>query len=265
VPDTAAPALTYSSYLAVDELLSLQRPRSARPEHDELLFIVVHQVYELWFKQILWELDHAIELLDADEQARAGHTLGRVLRILKVMVAQMDVLETMTPLEFDSFRARLDSASGFQSAQFRELEIVLGAPQPPALEHFQTGSPARQRLEQRLAAPSLWAAFCRHLARLGHALPASVTDRIGTATERDAAVQASLLDIYRTDPATTALCERFVDLDEGLQEWRYRHVKMVERTIGTKTGTGGSPGAAYLHSTLGRPVFPDLWAIRAQF
>jgi tryptophan 2,3-dioxygenase len=266
VTETGDPrALTYSDYLAIDELLSLQRPRSTGPEHDELLFIIVHQVYELWFAQILWELDHAVELLDADEQARAGHTLGRVLRILKVMVAQMDVLETMTPLEFDSFRARLDSASGFQSAQFRELEIVLGAPRPAALAHFPDGSAARRRLDRRLGAPSLWVAFCRHLARLGHTLPASVLDRIGEPTEPDAGVQAALLDVYRTDPATATLCERFVDLDEGVQEWRYRHVKMVERTIGTKPGTGGSSGAGYLHSTLGQAVFPDLWAIRARF
>ena len=118
------PALTYASYLKIDELLSLQQPRSDGPEHDEMLFIVIHQVYELWFKQVLWELDHAVELLDADDQPMCGHTLNRVRSILKVMVAQMDVLETMTPLEFGSFRARLDSASGFQSVQFRELEAA---------------------------------------------------------------------------------------------------------------------------------------------
>ena len=130
------PALTYASYLKIDELLSLQQPRSDGPEHDEMLFIVIHQVYELWFKQVLWELDHTVDLLDADDQPTCGHTLNRVLRILKVMVAQMDVLETMTPLEFGSFRARLDSASGFQSAQFRELEALLGTANPDVVEHF---------------------------------------------------------------------------------------------------------------------------------
>jgi tryptophan 2,3-dioxygenase len=244
------PSLTYSTYLMIDDLLSLQRPRSDGPEHDELLFIVIHQVYELWFKQVLHELDHTVDLLDADEQIRCSQTLNRVLRILKVMVSQMDVLETMTPLEFLSFRDRLESGSGFQSAQFRELEFLLGAKNPAAVERAASNSAARERLERRLAAPSLWDAFLAHLGRRGF-------------TERP--VQEALLTAYRTDRSTGALCERLIDLDEGLQEWRYRHVKMVERTIGTKQGTGGSLGAGYLHTTLGHPVFPDLWAIRARF
>ena len=260
------PALTYASYLEIDELLSLQQPRSDGPEHDEMLFIVIHQVYELWFKQVLWELDHAIELLDADGQPMCGHTLNRVRSILKVMVAQMDVLETMTPLEFGSFRARLDSASGFQSVQFRELEAVLGAADADVVEHFPKGSPARDRLTTRLREPTLWVAFCNHIARRGFDVPARcLTRETGSRTTADEELQTVLLDVYRTDPSTANLCERLVDLDEGLQEWRYRHVKMVERTIGTKPGTGGSPGAAYLRTTLGRPVFPDLWAIRSSF
>jgi tryptophan 2,3-dioxygenase len=260
------PALTYAAYLKIDDLLSLQQPRSDGPEHDEMLFIVIHQVYELWFKQVLWELDHAVVLLDADDQPMCGHTLNRVLRILKVMVAQMDVLETMTPLEFGSFRARLDSASGFQSAQFRELEALLGTANPDVVEHFPGGSPARERLTARLAAPTLWVAFCNHVARRGFDVPARcLTREPGQLTAPDEDLQPILLDVYRTDASTAGLCERLVDLDEGLQEWRYRHVKMVERTIGTKPGTGGSLGAAYLHTTLGRPVFPDLWAIRSRF
>jgi tryptophan 2,3-dioxygenase len=253
-------AVTYTSYLRVDDLLALQVPRSAGPEHDELLFIVVHQVYELWFKQILWELDHVIALLDTDDQTRAGHTLRRVLAILKVMVAQMDVLETMTPLEFLSFRARLDSASGFQSVQFRELEFVLGAKDRAAIERAAAAPSARARLETRFHAPSLWDAFCAHLARRrpGVDAPASAPANEG----HD--IQAALIDAYRNDPGTAQLCERLVDLDEGVQEWRYRHVKMVERTIGVKPGTGGSSGAGYLRTTLGRNLFPDLWAIRAR-
>jgi tryptophan 2,3-dioxygenase len=260
------PALTYAAYLKIDELLALQQPRSEGPEHDEMLFIVIHQVYELWFKQVLWELDHAVDLLDTDDQPTCEHTLNRVLRILKVMVAQMDVLETMTPLEFGSFRARLDSASGFQSAQFRELEAVLGAADPNGVDHFPAGSPARERLTSRLGAPTLWVAFLNHLARRGFAVPARCLIREpGRRTEPDEELQPILLEVYRTDASTAGLCERLVDLDEGLQEWRYRHVKMVERTIGTKPGTGGSQGAAYLHTTLGRPIFPDLWAIRSRF
>jgi tryptophan 2,3-dioxygenase len=260
------PALTYASYLKIDELLSLQQPRSDGPEHDEMLFIVIHQVYELWFKQVLWELDHAVDLLEADNQPTCGHTLDRVLRILKVMVAQMDVLETMTPLEFGSFRARLDSASGFQSAQFRELEALLGTANPDVVEHFPDGSPARERLTARLAAPTLWLAFCSHVARRGFDVPERcLTHEPGRLTAPDEELQPILLDVYRNDASTAGLCERLVDLDEGLQEWRYRHVKMVERTIGTKPGTGGSLGTAYLQTTLGRPVFPDLWAIRSRF
>ncbi|MGH9134045.1 MAG: tryptophan 2,3-dioxygenase [Ilumatobacteraceae bacterium] len=260
------PSLTYADYLKIDELLALQQPRSDGPEHDEMLFIVIHQVYELWFKQVLWELDHAVGLLDADDQATCGHTLNRVLRILKVMVVQMDVLETMTPLEFGSFRARLDSASGFQSGQFRELEALLGTARPDVVDHFPTGSPVRGRLVARLTAPTMWAAFCNHLARRGFDVPARCLVREpGHQTVADDDLQQTLLAVYRDDATTANLCERLVDLDEGIQEWRYRHVKMVERTIGTKPGTGGSQGAAYLHTTLGRPVFPDLWAIRARF
>jgi tryptophan 2,3-dioxygenase len=186
-------AVTYTSYLRVDDLLDLQVPRSDGPEHDELLFIVVHQVYELWFKQILWELDHVVELLGTDDEHRAGHTLRRVLAILKVMVAQMDVLETMTPLEFMSFRSRLDSASGFQSVQFRELESVLGLKDAAALDRAGATGPARQRLERRLNAPSLWDAFCAHLARRGFEVSAAVLQRdVTQPVAADANVQEAL-------------------------------------------------------------------------
>ncbi|MFM8267379.1 MAG: tryptophan 2,3-dioxygenase [Ilumatobacteraceae bacterium] len=259
-------AVTYSSYLRIDDLLALQQPLSDGPEHDEMLFIVIHQVYELWFKQVLWELDHVAVLLQADDQVRSGHTLRRVLAVLKVLVSQMDVLETMTPLEFMSFRSRLAASSGFQSAQFRELEFLLGQKDPDAVDRADPSSDARRRLERRLAAPSLWDEVCAHLARHGLAIPAHVLDRdVRRPVEPDAALQEVLIDAYRRDPGVVGLLERLVDLDEGLQEWRYRHVKMVQRTIGTKTGTGGSSGVGYLRTTLDRPVFPDLWAVRAAF
>ena len=245
--------LTYGTYLRVDDLLDLQRLSGDPPEHDELLFITIHQVYELWFKQILWELDRAVALLDADDRARARHTLGRVRTIVKVLVSQLDVLETMTPLEFASFRAHLESGSGFQSAQFREVEFALGLKDPAAVRRAEHDA-ARARLERRLAAPSLWDAHLAHLARTGH--PVDPTDT--------AAVEDVLVEVYREDPDAAGLCESLVDLDEGLQEWRYRHVKMVERTIGAKMGTGGSAGAAYLRSTL-RPAFPPLWDVRSRF
>jgi tryptophan 2,3-dioxygenase len=244
------PAVTYTRYLRIDELLGLQDLRSAadgEPEHDEMLFIVIHQVYELWFKQILWELDHVVDLLDADERARAAHGLHRVLRILKVLVGQLDVLETMTPLEFLSFRDRLDSASGFQSVQFRELEALLGLLDADGRERD-------RRVAERVANPTLWDALLGHLARTGH--------REVDAGD-DGAVRRLLVDVYRSDPSGGELLERFVDLDEGQQEWRYRHLQMVRRTIGTKVGTGGSAGAEYLAATI-RQAFPHLWSIRAE-
>jgi tryptophan 2,3-dioxygenase len=258
------PAVTYSSYLHVDELLDLQRPRSEGPEHDELLFIVIHQVYELWFKEILHEIDRVKALLEAGDPHRAQHTLKRVLTILKVLVAQLDILETMTPLEFLSFRERLEAASGFQSDQFRQLEFALGRKSRHAIERFASGTRARQALERRFGESTLWDAFLGYLTREGYAVPAAALTRdVTAAVEPSPELQDILIEIYRKDPKNSEICERLVDLDEGVQEWRYRHVKMVERTIGVKPGTGGSAGAAYLHSTIGSPLFPDLWGIRS--
>lgn len=263
--DSNNPAVTYSNYLRVDDLLALQQARSTGPEHDEMLFIVIHQVYELWFKELLHELDHVAKLLENGESHRAQHTLKRVLTILKVLVAQLDILETMTPLEFLTFRERLEAASGFQSDQFRQLEFVLGNKSAEAIARFPPGSRARTALERRLHEPTLWDAFLRHLARERYAVPERHLHRDVTAlVEPSADIQQVVIDIYRRDPKNAELCERLVDLDEGMQEWRYRHVKMVERTIGMKPGTGGSSGAGYLRTTLSRPVFPDLWAIRSQ-
>jgi tryptophan 2,3-dioxygenase len=256
---------TYGEYLRTDELLGLQTPLSEGPEHDEMLFIVIHQVYELWFKQVLHELDYLESLLTRNEGDRAKHTLKRILTILKVMVAQLDILETMTPLEFLSFRDRLEAGSGFQSHQFRELEFALGLKDAKALERYPAGGEARRRLERRLAAPTLWDAFLRYLAANGVPVPPSDLDRdVTSSVEPSAELRPALVDVYRNRPALAELCERLVDLDEGLQEWRYRHVKMVQRTIGTRRGTGGSAGAEYLMKTLNRPLYPDLWAIRTE-
>ncbi|HEU5359347.1 MAG TPA: tryptophan 2,3-dioxygenase family protein [Gemmatimonadales bacterium] len=256
---------TYSEYLKINELLELQRPLSDGPEHDEMLFIVIHQVYELWFKQVLHEIGHLESLLGRNDGHRAQHTLKRILTILKVMVGQLDVLETMTPLEFLSFRDRLDSGSGFQSFQFRELEFVLGWKDPKALERYPAGGAARRRLEGRLAAPALWDAFLRYLAANGVAVPKTDLARdVTRKVEPSADLRRVLVEMYRHRPELAALCERMVDLDEGLMEWRYRHVKMVQRTIGTRRGTGGSDGAEYLKTTLDKPLFPDLWAIRTE-
>jgi len=264
----AMPPLTYGSYLRLEELLDLQSPASEGPagaEHDEMLFIIIHQVYELWFKEILHELDHLRHLLDADDLPRALHTFKRILTILKVLVAQIDVLETMTPLEFLSFRDRLESGSGFQSFQFRALEFALGYKRRGAVDHYPEGSLGREILEARYLEPTLWDAFLGYLHRNGHTLPKEALDRdLTSQVEASPEVQRVLIEVYRHDPNAAGLCERMVDLDEGIQEWRYRHVKMVERTIGARPGTGGSEGAEYLKRTLFRPLFPDLWEIRTE-
>jgi tryptophan 2,3-dioxygenase len=260
---TNDPAVTYGSYLHVDDLLALQQPRSSGPEHDEMLFIVIHQVYELWFKELLHEFDRVMHLLTDDNLHRAQHTLKRILTILKVLVAQLDILETMTPLEFLSFRERLAAASGFQSDQFRQIEFVLGGKSEKAIARFPEGSRARAALEVRYQQPTLWDAFLQYLAREGYPVSRAHLHRDVTAPIAPSPdVQTVLTTVYRGDTKNAELCERLVDLDEGFQEWRYRHVKMVERTIGTKSGTGGSSGAQYLRSTLGRNLFPDLWEIR---
>ena len=256
--------VTYQNYLKIPELLALQVPLSDPEEHDELLFIVIHQVYELWFKVVLHGLDHASENLASGNTAVARSALKRILTILKVLVAQLDILETMTPWEFLSFRDRLESASGFQSAQFRELEFALGHKRTGVLTPMPEGSDERATLERRLREPTLWDGFLRFLEGRGYAVPESALGRdVTRPLEPSSEVQEILVEAYRNDPEVCELCERLVDLDEGLQEWRYRHVKMVERTIGSRKGTGGSPGAEYLRNTLGHPVFPDLWEIRS--
>jgi tryptophan 2,3-dioxygenase len=262
-------AVTYTSYLGLDALLAAQKPLSTgkdgRPEHDELLFIVIHQVYELWFKQLIHELTEVQRTLEAGDTDTTLHLLNRVLKILKTLVSQVDVLETMTPLQFTSFRSRLDSASGFQSAQFREVEAILGQRDASAARAQPEGSAARARIEAAQARRSLWGSFLAYLAARGHVLADDVLARdVRSAWDADPAIQDVLVAVYRGDPDAALVAERLVDLDEGVQEWRYRHVKMVERTIGTKAGTGGSSGVEYLRATLFQPTFPDLWAIRSR-
>jgi tryptophan 2,3-dioxygenase len=268
--------VTYISYLKVDELLELQEPLSDGPEHDELLFITIHQVYELWFKQLLHEASALQSALDRGDTHRSLALLGRMRNIMKTCVSQLDILETMTPLQFNSFRDRLSSSSGFQSAQFREFEAVLGRRDQAGkdadrstgmgmAEHLIPGSAARARVEAAMSRPSLWDSALRYFATRGE-IPQAVLNRdVGLQWQPDEAVQEVLIELHRKDPEASMVAEALVDLDEGLQEWRYRHVKMVERTIGRKMGTGGSSGVDYLASTLFSPVFPDLWHIRSKF
>jgi len=256
-------ATTYSGYLKVDELLDLQQPRSG--EHDEMLFIIIHQVYELWFKQVKHEVIFLQGAFEGGNVVVSLSAFNRVLTILKTLVGQIDILETMSPHSFLTFRSRLDSASGFQSAQFREVEFLLGLKNERMMEHHPEGSPGRSRLEEAFGKPTLWDSFLRFLVARGHRVPTELLERdVTRPIEPHEGLQQLLVDLYRNECLEGQVCERMVDLDEGLQEWRYRHVKMVERTIGQKTGTGGSEGAAYLKRTLFIALFPDLWAIRTQ-
>jgi tryptophan 2,3-dioxygenase len=255
-------SLTYTSYLALEEILGAQRPKS--DEHDEILFIVVHQVYELWFKQLIHELRYLQRMLEDANDARAFATFKRVLTILKLVVQQLDVIETMTPVQFLSFRERLESSSGFQSGQFRELEAILGRRDPGVLTAYHEASVDYERVKAALERPSVYDSFLRYLAEKGYPVPADDLERDVTQPVMESkGVQAALLQAYRDDAVPAQVAERLVDFDEGFMEWRYHHVKMVERTIGTRVGTGGY-GAEYLRSTLHKPFFPDLWAVRSE-
>lgn len=257
-------ALTYTSYLAVDELLQLQKPLSDGPEHDEMLFIIIHQTYELWFKQLIHEFSQAQRALESGDTHYALSILGRIRTIMKVCVAQVDILETMTPLQFNAFRGYLASSSGFQSAQFRKVEAILGRRDSRLAGHL---PPQVQReIAEITSKNSIWDSFLEYLVKRGHALPSDVINRDKSiAYTSNSQVQDALLKVHQSDPESSLVAERLVDIDEGIQEWRYRHVKMVERTIGHKMGTGGSSGVDYLASTLFNPVFKDLWEIRSRF
>jgi tryptophan 2,3-dioxygenase len=255
--------LTYSKYLKLEELLALQEPASKPPEHDEMLFIVIHQVYELWFKELLHEFAKIKGDFSANRIHDAIHTLKRCRMIMKTLVAQIDILETMTPMSFKSFRDRLDTASGFQSVQFREVEFVLGYRRPEMLKYHKEGSAGRAALSARLRERSVIDHFHDLLEHHAVTIPESIRHReLAQPIPPDEDIQRGLLRLYKNDPELAILFELMTDIDEGQQEWRYRHVKLVERTIGNKKGTGGSLGVAFLKESLFKPVFPDLWAIR---
>jgi tryptophan 2,3-dioxygenase len=255
--------LTYASYLHLDELLALQQPRSSPPEHDELLFLVVHQTYELWFKLLLHEFDKICGDFRADRQFEAIASFKRVRTVMKVLVEQVDIVETLTPMSFASFRDRLETASGFQSAQFRELEFLLGYKRPGMLKYQNAGTPQYERLVERLQQPSVVDCFYVFLAQHGVTIPDELRPRDPTLpTVGNETVAEGILRLYKSEPHMLNLFELMTDFDEGLQEWRYRHIKLVERTIGSKQGTGGSLGVEFLKKSLFQPIFPDLWTIR---
>jgi len=256
--------LNYNSYLRVPELLELQSPESEPAAHDELLFIVIHQAYELWFKQILFELDSVAECLDRDDPAEATRLLGRVHQIESLLVHQIHILETMTPRDFLSFRSALNPASGFQSLQFREVEFVTGMKTRGVMKALQTNPDDVERLENRLTEPSLRVRFYRMLKRQGFevVVPPDEEDLADRDCEHNL---EALLPIYAQPERyyrLYALAEALVDHDQNILLWRFHHVRVVERLIGTKMGTGGSAGVKYLEKTLGKRAFPQLWAVR---
>lgn len=264
--EPAAKAVTYGSYLKVNELLGLQQPLSSPPEHDELLFIQIHQVYEIWFKQILHEVSFAERALDQDRLMVVIRTLRRVATIQSILTQQVGILETMTPVDFNRFRDLLNPASGFQSYQFRELEFRLGAKEGGYLQFHKHDAHASACLAGAMAAPSLYDRFLLLLGRRGFAIPASVLTRdVSQPYESSPAVRDELVRIYRDADSHYDLylaLEALIDLDEGVLLWRQRHVAMVERMIGSRKGTGGSSGVKYLSKTLEKRFFPEIWEAR---
>jgi tryptophan 2,3-dioxygenase len=253
-PEVDVTGFTYGSYLKIPELLDLQRLRSDPPVHDELLFIVVHQAYELWFKQLLFELDSVRDLMLAGDGERARHYLVRVHAIERVLIEHIAVLQTMSPQDFLAFRALLSPASGFQSAQFRELEFLSGLKDARFLSDMAAAPPERARLQRRLDEPTLWDGFCALMDGAGLPMPEDDEELRGD----------SLVRMARERPEVFAVSEGLLDHDESLAQWRYLHVLMVEREIGSKRGTGGSSGVGYLRSTLEKRCFPELWGLRSR-
>lgn len=247
------PKLSYNKYLKVPELIELQETLSEPTSHDELLFIIIHQTYELWFKQILHEIDATIQWLDEGRMFRANHSLKAVTAIEKVIVSQIHILESMAQIGFLEFRDKLNPASGFQSMQFRELEFVSGAKDEKILKFFEFDEFAHKRLTERFNAPSLGDAFWKLLERNDFA--------VSTDEERLQSI-VKILEKPETFPELFIMQDLLIEHDENIALWRYHHVLMVERMLGMKRGTGGSEGAGYLRTTLSKKFFPEIWEAR---
>lgn len=266
LPPRDEPRLTYGGYLKLNDLTSLQHLLSDPPQHDEMLFIIIHQVYELWFKELLHELDTIIERLDGDLPLAAHRLVRRCIEIERVLVDQIAVLETMMPTDFLAFRDHLMPASGFQSFQFRELEYVSGLKDSRFLKNYEATSPEYARLEARLNRPSVADAYYSMLRRRGFNLPEI---GVGSEQNREVVERARINELERVYQDAERhyelflLTESLIEYDEMFAMWRLRHVKMVERMIGSKAGTGGSEGAAYLKRTVDRKFFPELWELRS--
>ena len=260
--------LTYGTYLRIPQLLELQKSLSSPAHHDEALFIIIHQVYELWFKLVLHEVDSAAGEIEQDHVYEGTRLLRRVVEIQRLLIHQVRILETMRPQDFLGFRYHLNPASGFQSIQFREVEFLLGLKDPVVFHRLVCEPEETQRLNARLAAPSVSDVFDALLVRRGLGPAGAPTQAVasGPAREEDWRVDA-LVRIY-DDPEKyadlLALCEVLIEIDECLSLWRAHHVQMVERMIGSLRGTGGSAGVSYLQSTLPKRAFPDLWRVRTR-
>jgi tryptophan 2,3-dioxygenase len=260
--------LTYNDYLKVPELLTLQQLLSQPPHHDEMLFIVIHQTYELWFKLILHELEKTIELMQQQHVLRARHFLSRVVKIMQLLVKQIHILETMTAADFLQFRDRLKPASGFQSVQFRELEFIAGLKDERYLRMFADRPQEQAQLQRRYDGPDLRQSYYEMLSRMGFAIPEDVSR---DTLQQNTAAAEQLLDSLRTiyeNPIKQmplyVLSESLVDFDQQLSLWRHHHVQVVERIIGAKPGTGGSSGVSYLRTTTDKRCFPYLWRVRTR-
>lgn len=263
--------LTYGEYLKVPELLSLQA--RSTDHHDEMLFIIIHQAYELWFKLILHEMEKTRDSMRQGKVLRANHSMKRVLEIMKLLVGQIHVLETMTPAEFLKFRDKLNPASGFQSVQFREIEFLAGLKNPRFIKAFAYHPELAERLQRRFDEPSLNETYFQLLGDLGYPLPKDLSPSVvaeiggleGPEAETEQQVMAALITIYQNPDDNLPLyllSETCVEFDLQLDLWREHHVRVVERSIGFKRGTGGSQGVQYLRSTTGRKCFPYLWDVR---
>lgn len=259
-------SMTYGRYLALDTLLSAQHPISGL--HDEMLFVIIHQTKELWLKQIIFELEQALALVQADALVPAYKGLARVSRIQAVMTLSWDVLATMTPADYSRFREVLGSSSGFQSAQFRQVEFMLGLKDGSHLKHQESDSAEQLAMQAALNAPSLWDEANRAAARAGLAIPPATLERDWSQPYTPSeAVENAWATVYRDTEKwweLYQLAEKLVDVDDAMASWRHKHVVTVERVIGGKRGTGGTAGVPYLQSTLSKRAFPELWSLRTQ-
>ena len=260
--------MDYGSYLELDALLSAQHPMSDPAHHDELLFIIQHQTTELWLKLVVHELSAVRRFLDTDDLSRALKGLARVKHIQRTITEQWSILATLTPSEYAEFRGSLGQSSGFQSYQYRAVEFLLGNKNAGMLQVFRDKPDAHALLTRLLGEPTVYDAFLRLLARRGHAVPAEILDRdVTQAWTEHSELTAVFKTIYEDPHAHWALyeaCEDLVDIEDAFQLWRFRHLRTVQRTIGFKTGTGGSSGVGFLKRALDLTFFPELISVRTE-